>query len=86
MVAAWAWFGVSGAVPVLIWCWQRRPAHVAEPWLVDPAAVRAARLGPWRTCLVLQRGERIEIFHDEVATADLARLRRTLKASALSLG
>ncbi|HEX7035770.1 MAG TPA: hypothetical protein VF210_08350 [Pseudomonadales bacterium] len=79
LVTAWAWFGVTGSVPVLIWWWRRRPADVAEPWLVDLAAVRAARLGPWRTRLVLRRGPPVEIFHDEIAAADLARLRRTLK-------
>lgn len=80
LATAWAWFGVAGSVPVLIWWWHRRPADGTEPWLIDPAAVRVARLGPWRTRLVLRGGAPIEIFHDEIAPADLARLRRTLKA------
>jgi hypothetical protein len=80
VAAAWAWFGITGTFPVLICWWRRWPVACADPWLLDPARVRSARLGPWRTRIDMIGARPVEIFHDEIAPADLARLRRTLKA------
>jgi hypothetical protein len=80
VVAAWAWFGVTGALPVMIWWWYRRPIPQPGPWRLDLARLRAARLGPWRTWVAFQGSPAVEIFTDEISAGDLARLRRTLKA------
>ena len=83
-VTAWAWFGVTGTVPVVIWWWHVRPRLPAGSWQVDLARVRRARLGPWRTCIAFEGLPPLEIFNDEVPARDLARLRRTLKAQLAS--
>jgi hypothetical protein len=77
---AWGWFGVTGAVPVLIWWWQRRPRVTAAWWHIDIARVRAARLGPWRIWIAFHGAASLDIFSDEISRRDLALLRRTLKA------
>lgn len=65
-----------------IWWWQVRPRGRAPAVRrLDPARVRAARLGRWRTCVVVSGGPTLEFFHDELAPGDLACLRRTVKAS-----
>ena len=80
IIASWIWFGVTGSVPVLIWWYERRPSPQPGPWRLDLALARSARLGPWRTWIVLRGAPRVEIFHDEMAPRDLARLRRALKS------
>ena len=77
---AWAWFGATGALPVLIWWWQRRPRVTAAWWYVDIGRVRAARLGPWRTRIAFHGAPCLDIFSDEITARNLAWLRRTLKA------
>ncbi len=79
-IAGWLWFGAAGALPLLLWWWRRWPDPVTGDQLLDLGAVRRARLGRWRTCLVLHSGERLEIFHDELAPPALASLRRQLAA------
>jgi hypothetical protein len=77
--AGWAWFGVTGAVPVVIWWWHRRPREQAGRWHIELARVRSARLGPWRTRIAFRSRPAVEIFNDELSARDLACLRRTLK-------
>ncbi len=78
-VAAWAWFGMTGAVPVVVWWWHSRPVPAAGHWRLELARVRAARLGPWRTRIMFRGRPPVEIFNDELSGRDLAELRRTLK-------
>ncbi len=90
ILAAWGWFGIPGTVPVVIWCWHRRPGGAAggsgeggDPvgrWHIELCRVTRARLGPWRTWLALRGGAPLEIFNDEMLPADLACLRREVKA------
>jgi hypothetical protein len=75
----WAWFGLSGLVPLLVWWWHVRPRRCHAPWLVGPEGLRAARLGPLRTLVQYRGRPPLEIFSDELAPADLALLRRELK-------
>jgi hypothetical protein len=80
LVGGWCWFGLSGALPLALWWWhERRRAAPPAAWVIDPARLRGARLGRWRTCVRPRGGPMIEIFHDEVSPYDLACLRRTLK-------
>jgi hypothetical protein len=74
------WFGATGLVPLLIWWWHVRPRPSDSPWQFDLDEVRSARFGSWRTLVVLRGRSRLEIFSDELAPVDLARLRRELKA------
>lgn len=82
------WLGLAGAAPMLVWWWLRRPRPDAggAEWVVDASATRSYRFGRFRTLLDLHAGtdagprRRLEIFHDELAPADLARLRRRVKA------
>jgi len=77
------WLGLAGAVPMLVWWWLRRPrpAVSGAEWVVDAGATRGYRFGRFRTLLDLDAGRRLEIFHDELAPVDLARLRRQVKAA-----
>jgi hypothetical protein len=77
----WAWMGFDSAVLVTVWwwSWRPRPALPGLFWLIEPRQVRSLRPGYWRTRLTLVRGRSLEIFHDELSAADLARLRRELK-------
>jgi hypothetical protein len=79
-VAAWAWFGGSGLVPVLLWAWHRqpRPGRVRR---VTVGQVTRARLGLLRTVAVDSRGARLEVFRDELPAEHLATLRRSLKSA-----
>lgn len=81
--AGWLWFGAPGAVALLLWWWLRRPGAAGgaetDGWEVDLSRVRSARLGRWRTRIQLTGKAPLEIFHDELSGADLARLRRELK-------
>jgi hypothetical protein len=80
LVGGWCWFGLSGALPLALWWWHDRSrAATPEAWVIDPAQVRSARLGRWRTCVRPRSGPMHEIFHDEISPSDLACLRRTLK-------
>lgn len=79
LVAAWGWLGLTGAVPLLLWWWHRWPQSRSGPLTLDPARVRAARLGPVRVRLVLDDGTVLELFRDELHPADAARLCRVLK-------
>lgn len=82
IVIGWAWFGVAGCVPLVLWWWHRRPPAgiPAALWHVDLAEVCTAHLGPWRVRITRRREAPLEIFCDELPPADLARLRRELKA------
>jgi hypothetical protein len=82
------WLGLAGAAPMLVWWWLRRPRPdaVGTEWVVDADATRSYRFGRFRTLLEMEadagaRRRRLEIFHDELAPADLARLRRQVKAA-----
>jgi hypothetical protein len=79
------WLGLTGAAPMLVWWWLRRPrpAVSGAEWVVDAGATRGYRFGRFRTLLELDAGAggRLEIFHDELAPADLARLRRLVRAA-----
>jgi hypothetical protein len=78
--AAWAWFGSSGLLPVLLWAWSRqpRPGRLVR---FSIGAVRSARLGVFRTVANGRGGETLEVFRDELPAARLAALRRELKAA-----
>lgn len=79
-VAAWAWFGGSGLVPVLLWAWHRQP----RPGKARRAAVGQivqTRLGMLRTVAIGAHGERLEVFRDELSAERLAALRRYLKTA-----
>lgn len=79
--AGWLWFGSAGLVPLAIWAWQRRPL----PGTVRRMAIggiETVRLGAWRAHATGSRGERFEIFRDEVPAAQWAALRRQLKRRA----
>jgi len=72
---------------MLVWWWLRRPrpAAVGAGWVVDAGAARSYRFGRFRTLVDLHAAagascRRLEIFNDELAPADLARLRRRIKA------
>jgi len=81
VAAGWAWFGSAGLVPLTIWAWQRRPVSgTARRIVID--RVEAVRLGAWRALATGSRGERLEIFLDEVPAAEWAALRRQLKRRA----
>lgn len=80
VAAAFGWFGITVAVPLMIWWWYRCPRGRPGPWVVELAALRRARLGPWRTRLVVAGQPAMDIFHDEVDGRELARLRRAVKA------
>lgn len=77
--------GVSGMVLLSLWGWHGRPRPRSGIWQVPLVELRWVRLGRWRTVLGFARGAPLEIFHDELAAADLARLRR-LARSTLSAG
>jgi len=79
-LGAWAWFGLSGLMPVLLWTWYRCPVPGRVVYqIVGP--ITALRLGPYRTLVVGPRRQRVEIFHDELSRPALAALRRALKAA-----
>lgn len=79
-LAAWVWFDASGLVPVLLWAWHRQPRPGC--WRrVTIGTITSAELGPLRT-LARGPGERLEVFRDELAPANLAALRRQLKTRA----
>jgi hypothetical protein len=72
----WAWFGLTGLVPLVVWWWHVRPrVSTVEFELGD---LTAARFGALRTVLALP-GRRVEVFVDELAPAELAQLRRAAK-------
>jgi hypothetical protein len=77
--SGWAWMGFDGALLVMVWWWSWRPGPTGPCWLVESGRVRGLRPGYWRTQLTLAGGRSLEIFHDEISAADLARLRRELK-------
>lgn len=79
----WGWFGVTGAVPVVIWWVRRRPPPAGGTLRIDPARVRWVRLGPWRTVIGLRGAPAVDVFRDEARSDDLARLRRLLKTRAV---
>ncbi|MFU8815024.1 MAG: hypothetical protein ACNA7W_06745 [Pseudomonadales bacterium] len=66
-------------MPLLVWWWYIRPRRCLATWQVDLDGLRAARLGPLRTLLLYRGQPRVEIFSDELAPGDLARLRREVK-------
>ena len=79
-LGAWAWFGASGLVPVLLWAWYRCPMPGQGVHQVVES-ITSIRLGPYRTLVVGSRYQRFEIFHDELSRPALAALRRDLKAA-----
>jgi hypothetical protein len=80
VAGGFGWFGWVGLVPLVVWWWHVRPRHVAGCWEVDVGDLRGARFGAWRVLLIFRHRPRLEIFSDEVSPADLAGLRREVKA------
>jgi hypothetical protein len=81
VAAGWVWFGSTGLVPLLIWAWHRRPLR-GTTQRIAIGGVKAVRLGPWRTLATGSRGERLEVFVDDLPAAQWAVLRRQLKRRA----
>jgi hypothetical protein len=82
---AWVCLGASGVVLLALWGWRSRPQSASGLWRLPLAQLRWVRLGRWRTVLGFTRGAPLEIFHDEISAAELARLRRLARWS-LSAG
>jgi len=81
VAAGWVWFGSSGLVPLALWAWYSRPLP-GTAQRVAIGGIDAVRLGAWRTLATGGRGERLEIFRDELPAAQWAALRRQLKRRA----
>lgn len=87
LVGGWCLFGLTAAMPLALWWWQRRPqpGPATTTVLVDVSRVREVTLGRWRTRVLTYGAPPLEVFHDEVDPASLALLRRSL-LEALSAG
>jgi hypothetical protein len=80
LAGGWWWLGASGALPLLLWGWHVRPRRIPV-WSCHVDQIRAADFGSWSTTIRCRGAPPLEVFHDEITAAELARLRRDVRAA-----
>ncbi len=82
VTAGWLWLGNAGAALLGLWIWANHwPEYRGGTRRLCIALedLRTVRLGAYRVLLVRGGFQTAEIFVDELAPAEFARLRRELK-------